>query len=172
VDRGAVGRGVLLMKFGIGRFTRFLTNLKSRVGKRNVFFEVEAEKDESIQEAINLVKSETKTELLYAFADYRKSFTLGYLYRMLDEGSRHLLEEFKARAEMAQLDFAGLLKQSQAEGEGRESVIEVLTRTCRITETMAEELDGLRCAVDLEWLPSEEEANPAAHRPSESVASE
>jgi hypothetical protein len=170
VDRGAVGRGVLLMKFGIGRFTRFLTRLKDRVGKRDMLAEMEPRGDETIQEAISLVKSETKSELLYAFADYRKSFKLGYLYRMLDEGSRHLLEEFRTRAEMAQLDFSGLLKQSQAEGEGRESMIEVLTRTSRIAEAMAEELDGLTCAVDLEWLPNEEEAIPEVRKPSGSTA--
>lgn len=167
VDHEAVGRGVLLVKFGIGRFTRFLTSLKSRIGKRNALFELEAHKDESIREAIDLMKSEAKSELLYAFADYRKDFKLGYLHKMLDEGARYLLEELRTRAEMAQMDFTGLLKQSEAEGEGRESVIEVLTRTSRTTEAMVEELDSLRCAVNPEWLPNEAEATPAGQKPSE-----
>lgn len=169
VDRGAVGRGVLLMKFGIGRVTRFLTNLKSRVGNREVLTEAEARKNESIQEAISLVKSETKSELLAAFSDYRRSFKLDYLYKMLDEGSRHLLDEFKTRAEMAQMDFAGLLQQTQAEGEGRELQLEVLNRAGRLSEAMAEELDGLRCAVDLEWLSNEAQATRGAQEPSESA---
>lgn len=171
VDREAVGRGALLMKFGIGRFSRFLANLKDRLGKRNILAKAEPRQDDSIEEAISLVKSEAGSELLYAFRDYRKSFTLGYLYRLLDEGTHRLLEEFGARAEMARLDFDGFLRQSQAQGVERESLVELLTRTVRLTEAMADELDELRCAVNLEWSWDEKEAIPEARGPSEPAQS-
>jgi len=161
VDEQVVGRGTLLMKFGLGRFTRFLNQLKSRIGRRKSSTPAASEENQSFQEAVSLVKSETKSELMYDFRDYRQNFKYAYLYKILDEGTQHLLEAFQSRAEMAQLDFANLLKQSEVEGEERQRMMDTLTRIGQISEALVEELDGFRCAVNLEWLSSEIE-KPAA----------
>jgi hypothetical protein len=108
------------------------------------------------------VKSEARSELLYAFEDYRQSFRTDYMHRMLQEGIRHLLEAFNARAEMAQLDFFGLLRHSAGEGEERRARIELLRHAVQATESLTEELDGLSCAIDLEWLCTGEAASPGA----------
>jgi len=155
VDQEAVGRGVMLIKFGLGRFTRFLLGLKAHVGRRKDFIQAAFEtsrESESLQEAISLVKAEAKCELAYAFRDYQKTFKTAYLYLMLEAGTGHLLGEFKTRAEMAQLDFATLLKQSELEedGNGYRPVVEILNRAVQATEAMAGELSEMRCAVKLE----------------------
>jgi hypothetical protein len=155
VDEQVVGRGTLLVKFGLGRLTRFLNQLKERIGRRKETRASEAGENQSFQEAVSLVKSETKSELVYNFRDYRQNFKYGYLHRILDEGTRHLLEAFKSRAEMAQLDFANLLKQSELAGEERQRMMAALTRIGQISEAMVEELDGFRCAVNLDWLAEE-----------------
>lgn len=161
VDEQVIGRGTLLMKFGLGRLTRFLNQLKTRIGRRKDAPQSTPEQSQSFQEAVSLVKSETTSELIYDFRDYRQNFKYGYLYKILDEGTQHLLEAFKSRAEMAQFDFANLLKQSEVEGEERLKMMEALTRIGQISEAMVEELDGFRCAVSLEWLPAEMGKPPA-----------
>lgn len=165
VDEQMVGRGALLMKFGLGRLTRYLNQLKKRIGRRKAAKQSAPQENESFQEAVSLVKSETKSELLYDFRDYRQNFKYAYLYRILDEGTEQLLKSFKGRAEMAQLDFANLLKQSELEGEERENLLQALTRIGQISEAMAEELDGFRCAVNLEWLPPGQAAEPIGEAP-------
>ena len=57
---------------------------------------------------------------------------------------------------MAQLDFVNLLKQSELEGDEREKLVQALSRIGQISEALTEELDGFRCAVNLEWLPPEQ----------------
>jgi len=169
VDEQVVGRGTLLMKFGLGRLTRFLNQLKGKIGRRKSPVETKSEESQSFQEAVSLVKSETKSELMYDFRDYRQNFKYGYLYKILDEGTAHLLEAFKSRAEMAQLDFANLLKQSEVAGEERQQMMEALTRISQISEAMVEELDGFRCAVNLDWMPCDEKMDAAAKETSKSA---
>ncbi|MCE5242502.1 MAG: dynamin family protein, partial [Desulfobacteraceae bacterium] len=145
-----VSHGVFLMKFGIGRFTRFLAGVKSRMGKEKLLLDREAQQDESFDEAIALVKSETRSELLAAFREYRNSFKYAYAYRMAEETTVKLAEEFKAVAGMAQVNFANLLDRSDTEGADSLPVLDILARAGRVTGDMVEELDGLRCAVTLE----------------------
>ena len=145
-----VSRGVFLMKFGIGRFTRFLTGVKVRMGKGKTLWDREAERKETFDEAVGLVKSETKSELIAAFGAYRDSFKYEYAYRMADETTLHLMEEFKVVAEMAQANFAHLLDAGATDGAGNGPVPEVLARAGRTAEALVEELDGLRCAITLE----------------------
>jgi hypothetical protein len=105
------------------------------------------------------VKSETKAELIEAFKEYRNDFQFGYLFRLLNSGTQLLVNEFKDRADMTQLDFVDFMKQSEKEGEARETAIAAIKKTAMIMEAMVEELDGLRCTVNLEWLPEAKVAN-------------
>ncbi len=103
----------------------------------------------NVEEAVNLVKAETKSELVEGFRRYRTRFKRDYLHPVLNEGTLHLMRTFGDRAQMARLDFENLLRQSEVEGENRESCLEVLTRTAQIAEAMVEELENLRSAVSL-----------------------
>ena len=146
-----VSRGVFLVKFGIGRFTRFLTGVKARIGKEKLLLiDREAQKDETFDEAVQLVKSETKAELTAAFREYRNSFKYVYAHRMVEETTRRLMDEFKVVAEMAQANFAHLLENRDGDAEDARPVLEILTRAGETTEAMVEELDSLRCAITLE----------------------
>ncbi|MFP5213526.1 MAG: hypothetical protein ACLGPL_09120, partial [Acidobacteriota bacterium] len=161
VDHDALGRGILLMKFGLGRFTRFLTGIKARIGSKDKdLLQWKRQGDETIREAVSLVKSEARAELVGAFRNYARSFKSAYLYRMLDEVTVRLMEDFRVRAEMTQLDFANLLRQSELKGEERVAMLDLLDRTLQVTGGMMDELDGLRCAVNLDRLPPE--ASPEA----------
>ncbi len=147
VDGQAVGRSLLLVKFGMGRLNRFFGSLKTRVLKAINRPTEESQEDPSLLETVGLVKSETRGELIYAFRDYRQNFKFQYLYKILDTGAEQLLEEFKTRTEMTQLDFANLLKQSEVEGERRQEFLEALSRIGQDAAALLEELEALRGAV-------------------------
>lgn len=149
VDGQAVGRSVLLVKFGMGRLNRFFGSLKTRVLKAINRPTEESQEDPSLLETVGLVKSETRGELIYAFRDYRQNFKFQYLYKILDTGTEQLLEEFKTRTEMTQLDFANLLKQSEVEGERRQEFLEALSRMGQDSAALLEELEALRGAVGM-----------------------
>lgn len=174
LDREAVGRGVLLMKFGLGRFARFIGSLRAHVGKHQDTLKPDAQREETVAEAVRLVKTEAQTELLRAFQRYRETFKAAYLFRMLDEGTLHLLEEFRTRAQMAQMDLADLLERSEAEGEDFQAKMDVVKRAAVIAEAMVDELDELRSDINREWLapeapaidPAPERSEPAPNRAS------
>lgn len=165
-----LGRGLLLMKFGIGRFTRFLGNIKTRLGKRGENEKI-SEKQETLKEAVGLVKSETRAELIYSFRDYRQNFKYQYLFKLLEQGADHLVNEFKNRAEMAELDFSTLLKQSAGEEERREEAAAVWTEIGDRAEAMVTELEQIRCALALEWVMPEADS-PSADPAEQSVPAE
>jgi hypothetical protein len=150
VDQGAIGPGVLMVKFGLGRFSRYLSRLKSSLGKRKGSARRELDGSGHFEEAVTLVKAETKAELLDAFEEYRRSFQFGYLHGVLEEATGRMIYEFKCRAEMARLDFENLLRQGEAEGEGRQTMVDVLSRTGAKVAEMVKELEELACAVNLD----------------------
>lgn len=165
LDHQAMSRGLLLLKFSLGRFTRFLVDLKSRMGGPDGFLTRDVQGNRTLEEAVSLLRAEAKRELLRAFAAYESAFVGDHLFRLVDRATRSLLETFSTRLEMARLDFAGLLRHGEVEGERRAERIDVLERVARITEGMVEELEELRCAVNLEWVPPREMASLEGGRP-------
>lgn len=160
VDEEALGRGRLLMKFGMGRLSGFFSGLKSRLEKWRDSSSEEPGENRNIEEAIRLVKSETRSELIFSFRDYRQNFKYMYLFKLMEEGTQRLLEEFQARAEMTQPDLDGLLKQSELEGEKRESLLDLLRRIGRIAGGMMDELEEFRSAVNPECPRDKVQASP------------
>ncbi len=162
VDEHAVGRSVLLMKFGIGRIGRLLSSLKARLGRKNLPSPRDSEEGDTLREAIDLVKSETRSEILYAFRDYRQNFRYQYLYRLLDAGTAHLLQEFRIRARMAQTNFQDLLRRGAQEESKRIQDVDTLREISRIAEAQLEAIEELRRALNLEWFGEEQEASRPA----------
>ncbi|MBC7360445.1 MAG: dynamin family protein [Desulfacinum sp.] len=159
VEENAVSRGALLMKFGIGRVSRLLGTLKARLGRRRPAAEKTSESD-TLREAIDTVKAEARAELVYAFRDYRQNFRFQYLHRLLDLGTAKLLEEFRLRARMAQMDFTDLLRQGRQEESVRRRHLETLEEISRFAQEQLEAVEELRRALNLEWFPEEQAASP------------
>jgi hypothetical protein len=147
VQQSALSRAMLLTKFGLGRLSRFLTSLKSRLG-RPLPYQAGCDQNPSLLEAAELVKAESKTELLQAFCDYRHEFKHGYLFRLLEETTERLLQEFQARAEMAQVDFAALLNQGEQQEEMHSALLSVLTGTELSGTAVLDELSAVRCVLN------------------------
>lgn len=158
LDHQAVSRGLLLLKFGLGRIARLLLDLKSRMGHPGDFLSRDAQGVQTVREAVSLVKAETKSELLRAFAAYEAAL-VDHMLSLVDDATRALLDAFTSRISTARLDFAGLVRQGEAQGEERQGILELLTHAAEITQSMIEELEGLRCAVNLGWVPPQATAS-------------
>jgi hypothetical protein len=96
------------------------------------------------QKAVEMARDEARSELLRAFHGFSETLRSRFLYSIVDQGCLFLLEEFRARAEMAQVDFAALLKHNDPEGSEKSTAMETLTRTRQVTQAMLEDLDALR----------------------------
>jgi hypothetical protein len=147
VQQPALSRAVLLTKFGLGRLSRYLTSLKGRLGRR-LAYPAGRDQNPSLLEAAELVKAESKTELLQAFCDYRHEFKHRYLFRLLEEATERLLQEFQARAEMAQVDFAAMLNQGEQQEALHSALLNVLTGTELSSTAVQEELNTVRCVLN------------------------
>lgn len=158
VEDNALGRGVLLMKFGLGRLNRFLASLKNRLG-RKAHPESPEHPGDTFLEAVEVVKAETRAELIYAFRDYRQNFRYQYLHKLLDAALAQLLEAFQARARMAHMDFRQLLQHGRMEEDKRQRAMTLLKETAHVAENQLLDIEELRRAVSLEWLDQGATAN-------------
>ncbi len=140
LQRSSLGRGILFIKFGITSLPNVLSGLKTLVrGKSDA-----SSGDNLFGRAWELACDEIRGELQRAFADFRESLVSQFLHKLVDEGCIGLLGEFRARAEMAQVDFAGMLELNNLDGEERKAASETLTRARRIAEAMIEDIEELR----------------------------
>jgi GTPase SAR1 family protein len=144
VDDGAIGRGMLLMKLGLSSFTRLLGDFRVRLGKPKDLLLGEKRYQTLIEEAIKLLKKEAGRELIQAFREYEKRLKSDYLYRIVDEESKRLLQEFQIRTDMVRVELGDLLERGESEGSERQSLLDTLTWAHQISQAMLEELEELR----------------------------
>jgi hypothetical protein len=123
-----LSRSILLMKFGLGRLSGYLTDIKSRLGRRLSPTELVAQPS-SLEEAIALVKAETRTELLLAFHNYRQLFMKSYLLPVLNRACNSLLQEFETRAELAQVSFTEAFQRGIEHQEHQHQTADMLNST-------------------------------------------
>ena len=165
-EQEAVSRSILLMKFGLGRLSHFLTHLKGRKGASPAGDARMERGRERFEDAVALVKSETRAELVQSFRTYHADFKRDYLRRLLELGIRDLLEAFQCRAAVFQVDFGHLMELSRQESENRLHKVAALSRIRESARKLLEELEELSGAVHLEWLPAEAQASPEESGPS------
>jgi len=165
-EQGGLSRSVLLMKFGLGRLSHFLADLKDRMGSSHSGKSRAEPGRERFEEAVALVKAETCAEILHAFRNYHAVFKRDYFRRLLEQATRDLLEDFQCRAALFQVDFDLLMQQSRKQSESRLEDLAVLSRMGESVRALLEELEDLNCAVHLEWAPAEAPASPEVAGPS------
>ena len=143
LEGNALSRGMLIMKFGIGRLSRFLNTLQERLGRGKDGGTRVSQREETAKEAISLVKSEIKAELSYAFRDYRQKLLYSHLLKLVDISVKKLLDEFKARAELVTLDFTHLFKLKEVKEENRREALNTLRETKETITGILKELEEL-----------------------------
>ncbi|MHC1728689.1 MAG: dynamin family protein [Syntrophobacteraceae bacterium] len=144
LQRNSLARGILFLKFGLTSFPGILSGIKSQMRRLKKTEQDEKPAEDLFLRARETARSEAKAELLRAFGDFRESLRSDFFYRLADEGCILLLEEFRTRAEMAQVDFSNLLQQDSMEGTQRLAAMEALTHARQITSAMLQEIEVLR----------------------------
>jgi hypothetical protein len=138
-----LSRSILVIKFGLGRLSGYLTDIKSRLGRQLPQTELAAQSS-SLEEAIALVKAETRTELLLAFRNYRQLFKKSYLLPLLKTASNNLLLEFETRAELAQVSFTQAFQRGMEHQENQHQAADVLN-------SIGQQVNGVKLEMQNCW---------------------
>jgi GTPase SAR1 family protein len=138
----ALGRGSLLVRFGLGRLRQFFSGLKDRVFRRGPKDEAETS-EQLFQEAIALVKQETRNELLAYFLNYRENFKFAFLFAFVDRYVEALVQVFRDFGEATMLDIGHIQEAAERRGLNHKDATEDLAILLQRLQYAGEQLDGL-----------------------------
>jgi len=122
----AVGRGSLLIRFGLGRLRQFFSGLKDRVFRRGPTKDETQTSEQLFQEAVALVKQETQNELLTYFMNYRENFKFAYLFAFVDRYVEALVQVFRDFGEAIMVDIGHIQEAAERRGVSQQDVSEDL----------------------------------------------
>ena len=120
----SLGRGSLLVRFGLRRLGNLFSGLKNRVLRRSRGAEESGE--EAFREAVALIKNEAQNELLTYFKDYRQNFKYAYLFSYTEHFTEALLRVFQDFGEAAMVDISHLQQVARKKVTSQEDTTEDL----------------------------------------------
>jgi GTPase SAR1 family protein len=103
----ALGRGSILLRFGLRRLGQVFSGFKSRVLRRKTT-DMAGSNEEVFREAVALVKKETQKELLTSFKDYRQNFKFAYLFSFTEQYTQSLIQLFQDLGDATMVDIGHL----------------------------------------------------------------
>jgi GTPase SAR1 family protein len=103
----AIGRGSILLRFGLRRLGQVFSGFKSRVLRRKTT-DMAGSNEEVFREAVALVKKETQKELLTSFRDYRQNFKFAYLFSFTEQYTQSLIQLFQDLGDATMVDIEHL----------------------------------------------------------------
>jgi GTPase SAR1 family protein len=103
----ALGRGSILLRFGLRRLGQVFSGFKSRVLRRKTT-DMAGSNVEVFREAVALVKKETQKELLTSFKDYRQNFKFAYLFSFTEQYTQALIGLFQDLGDTTMVDIGHL----------------------------------------------------------------
>ena len=104
---GALGRGSILLRFGLRRLGQVFSGFKSRVLRRKTT-DTAGSNEAVFREAVALVKKETQKELLTSFKDYRQNFKFAYLFSFTEQYTQGLIQLFQDFGDATMVDIGHL----------------------------------------------------------------
>jgi GTPase SAR1 family protein len=120
-----LGRGSILLRFGIRRLGQVFSGLKSRVLRRDTV-EPAGSNKEILQEAVALVKKETQKELLESFKDYRQNFKFAYLFSYTERYTQGLIQLFRDFGDATMVDIGHLQEAAHKRASSQDDTTEDL----------------------------------------------
>ncbi len=121
----ALGRGSLLLRFGLRRLLHLFSGFRDRIFRRD---ETEAERshEELFREAVALVKEETQKELLLSFRDYRQNFKFAYLFAFTEQYAQAFIQLFRDFGDATMVDIGHLQEAAHKRATSQEDTTEDL----------------------------------------------
>jgi hypothetical protein len=120
-----LGRGSLLLRFGLRRIGNLFFGVKDRIFHREIK-ETEGSAEKAFLEAVALVKEETQKELLTSFKDYRQNFKFAYLFAFTEQYTKALIQLFRDFGEATLVDIGHLQEAAHKRGTGQMGATEDL----------------------------------------------
>ncbi len=136
----ALGRGSLLMRFGLRRLTHLFSGMKDKVFRRD---SVAGSGEKVFREAVALVRKETQKELLTSFKDYRQNFKFMYLFSFTEQYTKSLIQLFRDFGEATMIDIGHLQEAARKRGTSQQNATEDLAIVEHRLEYAAEHLRNL-----------------------------
>jgi hypothetical protein len=143
-----LGRGSLLMRFGLRRMRQRLSGFKDRVFKRGEAEESGAN-EEVFLEAVALAKNETKKELLTCFRDYRQNLKFAYLFTFTEQYAQTLLQLFRDFGDSTIVDIGHLRQAAQSKETSQRDATEDLAIVQHRLQYASEHLQQLEQGLGL-----------------------
>ena len=137
-----LGRGSLLMRFGLRRIRQRLSGVKDKVFRRDEAIEAGAT-ERVFQEAVALVKKETQKELFTCFRDYRQNFKFVYLFTFIEHYAQALLQLFRDFGDSTFVDIGYLQQAAQRKGTSQRDATEDLAIVQQRLQYASEHLRNL-----------------------------
>ncbi|MFP3869941.1 MAG: dynamin family protein [Syntrophobacteria bacterium] len=120
----ALGRGSLLLRFGLGRVRNLFSGFRDRMLRRGT---TAADSSEQLfQEAVALVKKETQKELITSFRDYRQNFKFTYLFSFIQRYTEVLVQLFRDVGDATMVDIGYLQEAARQRGTNQQETTENL----------------------------------------------
>ncbi len=136
----ALGRGSLLMRFGLRRLTHLFSGMKDKVFRRD---SAAGSGEKVFREAVALVRKETQKELLTSFKDYRQNFKFMYLFSFTEQYTKSLIQLFRDFGEATMIDIGHLQEAARKRGTSQQNATEDLAIVEHRLEYAAEHLRNL-----------------------------
>jgi Dynamin family len=138
----SLGRGPLLLRFGLRRLGLLFSGLKNRVVGRNRAGTGESG-EEAFREAVALIKEEAENELLTYFKDYRQNFKFAYLFSYTEQYTQALLRLFHDFGDATMVDISHLQQVARKKATSQEDSTEDLAIVKHRLNYMEENLRSL-----------------------------
>jgi hypothetical protein len=121
----ALGRGSLLLKFGLRRARQLFSGMKDKVLHRDARGDG-GSAEQTLREAIALVKKETQKELISSFRDYRQNFKFAYLFSFTEQYTQALIQLFQDFGDATLIDISHVQEIARAKATSQEDTTEDL----------------------------------------------
>lgn len=142
----ALGRGSLLMRFGLRRLTHLFSGMKDKVFRRD---SVAGSGEKVFREAVALVRKETQKELLTSFKDYRQNFKFMYLFSFTEQYTKSLIQLFRDFGEATMIDIGHLQEAARKRGTSQQNATEDLAIVEHRLQYAAEHLRNLELSLGI-----------------------
>lgn len=142
-----LGRGSLLVRFGLRRIGHLLSGVKERIFRRNLK-ETTGSAENVFREAAALVKKETQKEVLTSFKDYRQNFKFAYLFAFTEHYSKALIQLFRDFGEATLVDIGHLQEAAHERGTSQRGATEDLAIIEHRLQYTADRLRHLEKSLD------------------------
>jgi len=138
----SLGRGSLLLRFGLRRLGQLFSGLKNRVFRR-VKAATGESGEEVFREAVALLKREAQNELLMYFKDYRQNFKFTYLFAYIDAYTHAFISLFQDVGDATMIDISHLQEIARKKVTNQEDTTEDLAIVKHRLHYMEENLRSL-----------------------------